>query len=88
MSPERIRDRRSAPATPRAPAAPGRMVGHWALGVPAAVLLAFGAGLGVVGLWWGFVVGLTAVGASLLARYLRVSAREIVPLADRAPEAG
>jgi MATE family multidrug resistance protein len=56
------------------------LLGHWALGVPAAVLLAFGAGLGVVGLWWGFVIGLTAVGASLLGRFLWISAREIAPL--------
>jgi MATE family multidrug resistance protein len=60
------------------------LVGHWALGVPAAVLLAFGAGLGVVGLWWGFVVGLTAVAASLLGRFLWISAREIAPLSARA----
>jgi MATE family multidrug resistance protein len=60
------------------------VVGHWALGCPAAVLLAFPAGLGVVGLWWGFVLGLSAVAAALLGRFLRISAREIVPLADRA----
>jgi MATE family multidrug resistance protein len=59
------------------------MAGHWALGFPAAVLLGFTAGLGVTGLWWGFVLGLSAVGAALLVRFLRVSSREIVPLADR-----
>jgi MATE family multidrug resistance protein len=58
------------------------MVGHWALGFPAAALLGFAAGLGVTGLWWGFVMGLSAVGAALLARFLRVSSREIVPLAE------
>jgi MATE family multidrug resistance protein len=63
------------------------MVGHWALGLPAAVLLGFVAGLGVIGLWWGFVAGLSAVAAALLARFLRVSASEIVPLADRAAAA-
>jgi MATE family, multidrug efflux pump len=47
------------------------------------VLLGFTAGLGVTGLWWGFVLGLSAVGAALLARFLRVSSREIAPLADR-----
>ena len=45
--------------------------------------LGFTFGGGVTGLWWGFVLGLSAVGAALLARFLRVSAREIVPLADR-----
>jgi len=59
------------------------MVGHWALGFPAVLLLGFWAGLGVTGLWWGFVLGLSAVGAALLVRFLRVSSREIVPLADR-----
>jgi len=60
------------------------MVGHWALGLPAAALLGFGLGWGVVGLWWGFVIGLSAVAAALLGRFLRISAREIVPLAERA----
>ncbi|WP_242340365.1 MULTISPECIES: MATE family efflux transporter [unclassified Anaeromyxobacter] len=65
------------------------LVGHWALGFPATVLLGFTLGLGVTGLWWGFVLGLTAVAVGLYARFLRVSAREIVPLADRAAvEAG
>ncbi len=61
------------------------MVGHWALGFPATVLLGFTFGLGVTGLWWGFVLGLTAVAASLFVRFMRVSAREIVPLAERIP---
>jgi MATE family multidrug resistance protein len=65
------------------------MAAHWALGFPATVLLGFTFGLGVTGLWWGFVLGLTAVAASLFVRFLRVSAREIVPLAERTPlEAG
>ena len=37
--------------------------------------------LGVAGLWWGFVVGLVSVSAALLWRFLRLSSREIVPLA-------
>ncbi|HSD21597.1 MAG TPA: MATE family efflux transporter [Anaeromyxobacter sp.] len=61
------------------------MAGHWALGFPATVLLGFTFGLGVTGLWWGFVLGLTAVAASLFVRFMRVSAREIVPLAERNP---
>jgi MATE family multidrug resistance protein len=61
------------------------MAGHWGLGFPAAVALAFGAGAGVAGLWWGFVLGLSAVGAALLWRFLRVSARDIVPLVERSP---
>jgi MATE family multidrug resistance protein len=60
------------------------VVGHWALGFPAAALLGFTAGGGVTGLWWGFVLGLSAVGAALFARFLRVSAREIAPILERA----
>jgi MATE family, multidrug efflux pump len=59
------------------------LAGHWGLGFPAAILLGFAAGGGVTGLWWGFVLGLSAVGAALFARFLRVSGREIVPLAER-----
>ena len=61
------------------------MAGHWALGFPAAALLGLWAGMGVTGLWWGFVLGLSAVGVALFARFLRVSSREIVPLAERGP---
>ncbi len=57
------------------------MAGHWALGLPAVLLLGFGLGLGVVGFWLGFVVGLFAVAAALLGRFLRLSSREITPLA-------
>jgi MATE family multidrug resistance protein len=58
------------------------MVGHWALGFPAAVLLGFVLGGGVTGLWWGFVLGLSAVAVALVARFLRVSARPIAPLVE------
>jgi MATE family multidrug resistance protein len=60
------------------------MVGHWAVGLPVALALGVGLGMGVTGLWWGLCAGLTAVAAGLLARFLRLSAREIVPLAERA----
>jgi MATE family multidrug resistance protein len=56
------------------------LVGHWLLGAPALLFFVFGLGLGVVGLWWGFVVGLVSVAAALLWRFLRVSSREIAPL--------
>jgi MATE family multidrug resistance protein len=57
------------------------LVGHWLLGAPALLFFALVLGLGVVGIWWGFVVGLVAVAAALLWRFLQVSSREIVPLA-------
>jgi MATE family multidrug resistance protein len=58
------------------------LVGHWALGFPTAVLLGFTAGGGVTGLWWGFVLGLSAVGAALFARFVRISARDIAPVVE------
>lgn len=60
------------------------VVGHWLVGLPATLLLGLALGHGVTGLWGGFCFGLTTVGVALLARFLRVSSREIVPLADRA----
>ncbi len=44
------------------------LLGFWLLGLPASLLLAFGAGLGAPGLWWGLVVGLAVVGLGLLYR--------------------
>lgn len=64
------------------------LVGHWALGFPAAALLGFTLGGGVAGLWWGFVLGLSAVGVALYARFLRVSSREIAPLTHGAGAGG
>jgi MATE family multidrug resistance protein len=56
------------------------MVGHWAVGLPIALVLGSVAGLGVTGLWWGLCIGLAAVAVALLLRFLRLSAREIAPL--------
>jgi MATE family multidrug resistance protein len=60
------------------------VIGHWAIGFPAAVVLGFVLGGGVRGLWWGFVLGLSAVGVALLGRFLLISSREIRPVAERA----
>ncbi|MGZ6143972.1 MAG: MATE family efflux transporter [Myxococcales bacterium] len=56
------------------------VVGHYCIGLPIAVFLGLLHGLGVIGLWWGLCAGLTAVAIALLTRFLRLSAREIVPL--------
>ena len=63
------------------------VAGHWALGFPAALVLGFALGGGVAGLWWGFVLGLSAVAVALLLRFPRLSSRAIVPLAERAAPA-
>jgi MATE family multidrug resistance protein len=44
------------------------LVGYWVLGFPVSLWLAFGLELGPPGLWWGFVVGLGAVGFFLVSR--------------------
>jgi len=49
------------------------LIGHWALGVPAAYLLCFRYGWGVQGLWVGLALGLTFTGVTLLAVWDRQS---------------
>ncbi len=56
------------------------LVGHWALGLPAALGLGLALGYGVTGLWWGLLVGLSAVAVALFLRFRSVSSREIVPI--------
>ena len=46
-------------------------IGYWGIGMPLGVGLAFGAGLGGVGIWIGLSTGLAAVAALLLARWIR-----------------
>ncbi len=57
------------------------VVGHYLVGLPLALVLGFGLRWGVVGIWWGLCAGLTTVAVALVWRFLRVSEREIVPLA-------
>ena len=56
------------------------VIGHWLVGVPVALYLAFSRAMGVVGLWWGLCAGLTAVAAMLVLRFERLSRAEIRPL--------
>jgi MATE family multidrug resistance protein len=44
------------------------LVGFWLLGLPAGWALAFRAGLGARGLWWGMTIGLAAVATLFVAR--------------------
>lgn len=64
------------------------MVGHWAVGLPVALLLGLRLGGGVTGLWWGLCTGLSAVALALFTRFLRISSRRIAPLAGPRPRAG
>ncbi len=52
-------------------------LGYWVIGLPTGWILAFRAGLGARGLWWGFTVGLAAVAILLL---LRIAVRFRRPL--------
>ena len=56
------------------------VIGHYAVGLPIAIVLGLVWGRGVIGLWWGLCAGLTAVAAALLGRFLRLSSRDIAPL--------
>ena len=47
-------------------------VGFWGVGVVSGYLLTFRAGLGVAGLWYGFVAGIVTTGALNIAALLRV----------------
>lgn len=56
------------------------LVGHWAIGLPLALYLAFGTSLGITGLWWGLCAGLTAVAVAIVYRFNRLSKQTIRPL--------
>lgn len=45
------------------------LVAHWLIGLPAALGLAFGLGLGPAGLWWGLTAGLVAVALALALKF-------------------
>lgn len=53
------------------------IVGHYVVGLPTAILLGLGLGLGATGLWWGLCAGLTAVGVGLSLRFHHLSKRRI-----------
>ncbi|MFN7971778.1 MAG: MATE family efflux transporter [Acidobacteriota bacterium] len=56
------------------------ILGHYAIGLPVALILGFHYHLGIQGLWWGLCAGLTAVAAALLVRFHSLSRRPIMPL--------
>ncbi len=50
---------------------------HWLIGLPVALSLGFGLGLGATGLWWGLTAGLVTVSVLLAARFVYLSGRAI-----------
>lgn len=51
--------------------------GHYLLGLPVALVLAFAFDQGAPGLWWGLSAGLTGTAAALIARFVWLTARPI-----------
>ena len=53
------------------------LIGHWLIGLPLGVYLAFGLGWGAMGLWIGLAAGLAVV-ATLLWRVWRLRAAALI----------
>lgn len=51
------------------------LVAYWVIALPASLLLGFAFHLGAHGIWYGFVIGLTAAAVGLLWRFERVTRR-------------
>ena len=47
------------------------LAAHWFIGLPLGYWLAFGLGIGVIGLWWGLSIGLMICGIALLIAWTR-----------------
>lgn len=58
------------------------LVGHYTVGLTLSLALAFAAGLGAPGLWFGLSAGLTATAALLIARFRRVTRTTIARAAS------
>ncbi|MHB8998300.1 MAG: MATE family efflux transporter [Thermoanaerobaculia bacterium] len=56
------------------------VIGHWAIGLPIALLLGFKFEMGITGLWWGLCAGLTSVALMLFFRFVRTSRTAIAPI--------
>ena len=53
------------------------LLGHYLIGLPVGLYLAFPAGLGASGLWWGLSLGLTVVAAVLTTRFVVLTRRPV-----------
>lgn len=60
------------------------LVGYWVIGLPVALALGFGAGLGAPGLWWGLTLGLVLVSIVLVARFVVLTRGKIERVERRA----
>lgn len=62
------------------------VVGYWIVGLPTALLLAYPAGLGAAGVWWGLTAGLAATAALMLRKYFGLLHERDALLAPRQRE--
>lgn len=53
------------------------LLGHYVVGLPVGVFLAWGLGWGAPGLWWALTAGLTTVAVALTLRFLAISRRAV-----------
>jgi MATE family multidrug resistance protein len=60
------------------------LVCHWGFGLPVAYALAFFAGWGAPGIWWGLLAGLVAVSVALVRRFWTLTSRHIEAVLPRA----
>lgn len=56
------------------------LISHWGIGFPVGLGLAFGLGLGPVGLWWGLTAGLAVAAVSLAWKFYRLEERSLQSL--------
>jgi MATE family multidrug resistance protein len=56
------------------------LAGYYGVGLPSALVLGFGTGLGLTGLWLGLYLGLACIAVALVARFYRRARAGIVPL--------
>ena len=63
------------------------LLGFWLIGLPVSILLAFRAGLGPRGLWWGLAAGLAAVAVLLFIRVRLVLGRDVRRVLIDTPQA-
>ncbi|MGF6263256.1 MATE family multidrug resistance protein [Paraburkholderia youngii] len=61
--------------------------GYWVIGFPTGYLLAFHAGLGARGLWWGLAAGLASVALLMTLRFHKLSGRQPPTVASITPPA-